>query len=85
MARPSSKAREEDRTILCVDEAGSYLLPFVTRTYAPRIGEFRMSRTDLSSGQQGYVLTGVLFDEHRISGYLKSVAWPRARRALLCL
>lgn len=36
LARPSSKAREEDRTILFVDEAAFYLLPFVARTYAPR-------------------------------------------------
>lgn len=35
MARPSSKAREEGRTILFVDEAGVYLLPFVARTWAP--------------------------------------------------
>ncbi len=36
LARPSSKAREEERTILFVDEAAFYLLPFVARTYAPR-------------------------------------------------
>jgi transposase len=36
MARPSSKAQAEDRTILFVDESGFYPLPFVTRTYAPR-------------------------------------------------
>jgi transposase len=36
LARPSSKARAEDRTILFVDEAAFYLLPFVARTYAPR-------------------------------------------------
>ena len=36
MARPSSKAEAEGRTILFVDEAGFYLLPFVARTYAPR-------------------------------------------------
>jgi transposase len=35
VARPSSKARAEERTILFVDEAGSYPLPFVARTYAP--------------------------------------------------
>jgi transposase len=35
MARPSSKAQTEDRTILCLDESGFYPLPFVTRTYAP--------------------------------------------------
>jgi transposase len=36
LARPSSKAREEERTIIFVDEAAFYLLPFVARTYAPR-------------------------------------------------
>ena len=36
MARPSSKAQTEGRTILFVDEAGFYPLPFVARTYAPR-------------------------------------------------
>jgi transposase len=35
MARPSSKAQAEQRTILFVDEAGFYPLPFVARTYAP--------------------------------------------------
>jgi transposase len=35
VARPSSKAQDEDRTILFVDESGFYPLPFVTRTYAP--------------------------------------------------
>ena len=36
LARPSSKAQSEERTILFVDEAAFYLLPFVARTYAPR-------------------------------------------------
>ncbi len=35
LARPSSKARAEQRTIVFIDEAGFYLLPFVARTYAP--------------------------------------------------
>jgi transposase len=35
VARPSSKAQAEQRTILFVDEAGFYPLPFVARTYAP--------------------------------------------------
>ena len=35
MARPSSKAHADQRTILFVDEAGFYPLPFVARTYAP--------------------------------------------------
>jgi transposase len=36
VARPSSKAEAEARTILFVDEAGFYPLPFVARTYAPQ-------------------------------------------------
>ena len=47
MARPSSKAQAEDRTILCVDEAGVSLLPFVARTYAP-VGQTPMLRAPLS-------------------------------------
>ena len=47
MARPSSKARDEERTILFVDEAGFYLLPFVTRTYAP-VGQTPVLRAPLS-------------------------------------
>jgi transposase len=47
VAGPSSKAREEDRTILFVDEAGFYLLPFVARTYAPR-GQTPILRTPLT-------------------------------------
>jgi transposase len=47
LARPSSKAQAEDRTIFFVDEAGFYLLPFVTRTYAPR-GQTPVLRTPLS-------------------------------------
>jgi transposase len=47
VARPSSKARAEDRTILFVDEAGFYLLPFVARTYAP-VGQTPVLRAPLS-------------------------------------
>ena len=36
MARPFRKAQEEGRTVIFVDEAGFYPLPFVARTYAPR-------------------------------------------------
>ena len=35
MARVEKKARGERRVIVCVDEAGFYLLPGVVRTYAP--------------------------------------------------
>lgn len=47
MARPSSKAQAEERTILFVDEAGFYLLPFVARTYAP-VGQTPVLRAPLS-------------------------------------
>ncbi len=36
MARASSKARAEERTIVWVDESGFYPLPAVVRTWAPR-------------------------------------------------
>jgi transposase len=35
VALPSSKAQEEGRTIIFVDESAFYPLPFVARTYAP--------------------------------------------------
>jgi transposase len=47
LARPSSKAAAEERTLLFVDEAGFYLLPFVARTYAPR-GQTPVLRTPLT-------------------------------------
>ena len=47
MARPSSKAQAEERTLLFVDEAGFYLLPFVARTYAP-VGQTPVLRAPLS-------------------------------------
>ena len=47
LVRPSSKAQEEDRTILFVDEAGFYLLPFVARTYAP-VGQTPVLRAPLT-------------------------------------
>lgn len=36
MASASSKAREEERTVVWVDESGFYPLPAVVRTWAPR-------------------------------------------------
>jgi transposase len=47
VARPSSKAQAEERTILFVDEAGFYPLPFVARTYAP-CGQTPVLRAPLS-------------------------------------
>ena len=36
LARPPHANTAENRTVVFVDESGFYLLPFVTRTYAPR-------------------------------------------------
>ncbi len=47
MARPSSKARAEARTIVFVDGAGFYLLPFVARSYAP-VGQPPVLRVPLT-------------------------------------
>ena len=47
LARPSSKAQAEARTILFVDESGFYPLPFVARTYAP-CGETPVLRAPLT-------------------------------------
>lgn len=47
MARPFSKAQVEGRTVVFVDEAGFYPLPFVTRTYAP-CGQTPLLRAPLS-------------------------------------
>jgi transposase len=47
LARPSSKALSERRTIVWVDESAFYLLPAVARTYAPR-GETPVRRVPLS-------------------------------------
>lgn len=47
MARPSSKARDEDCTVIFADEAGFSLLPFVARTHAP-CGQTPMLRASLT-------------------------------------
>jgi transposase len=47
LARPSSKAVSERRTIVWVDESAFYFLPAVVRTYAPR-GETPILRVPLS-------------------------------------
>lgn len=57
MALPSSKAQEEARTIVFVDEAGFYQLPFVTRTYAP-VGQTPVLRAPLSRDHLA-VISGV--------------------------
>lgn len=57
MALPQSKAHAEDRTIVCVDEAGFYQLPFVARTYAP-VGQTPVLRAPLSRDHLA-VISGV--------------------------
>jgi len=47
LARPSSKAQSERRTIVWVDESGFYLIPAVVRTYAPR-GQTPLLRAPLT-------------------------------------
>jgi transposase len=47
LARPSSKAVSERRTIVWVDESGFYLIPALVRTYAPR-GETPILRAPLT-------------------------------------
>ena len=60
MALPQSKAEAEDRTIVFVDEAGFYLLPFVARTYAPR-GQTPVLRVPLTRDHLS-VISGVTLD-----------------------
>ena len=72
MARPSSKAQVEERTILFVDEAGFYLLPFVARTYAP-VGQTPVLRAPLSrdhlSAISALTLDGRLFTHLQETAY----------------
>ena len=60
MARPQGKAAAEGRTIVFVDEAGFYLLPFVARTYAPR-GQTPVLRVPLTRDHLS-VISGVTAD-----------------------
>ena len=46
-SRAKKKAREEGRTLLYIDESGFYLLPAVTKTYAP-VGKTPLLRCKLS-------------------------------------
>ena len=60
MALPLSKAQDEERTIVFVDEAGFYQLPFVARTYAP-VGQTPVLRAPLSRDHLA-VISGVTAD-----------------------
>ena len=63
MARPSSKALSERRTLVWVDESGFYLLPAVVRTYAPR-GTTPILRAPLS--RDHWSVIGGLTDTGRL-------------------
>jgi transposase len=60
VARPSSKAVAEGRTIVFVDEAGFYPLPFVARTYAP-CGQTPVLRAPLTHDHLS-VISGITAD-----------------------
>jgi transposase len=60
VARPSSKAQAEGRTVIFADEAGFYPLPFVARTWAPR-GQTPVLRAPLTHDHLS-VISGVTAD-----------------------
>ena len=68
MARPASQAQAEERTILFVDEAGFYPLPFVARTYAP-CGQTPVLRAPLTHDHLSVISAvtpdGRLFTHHQ--------------------
>src|SRR5262245_33937579 len=74
LACPEKKARREGRLIICVDEAGFYLLPGLVRTYAP-CGETPVLKVfqtrDHLSVMSGVTTTGqlaTLTRQHSLSG-----------------
>ena len=74
MALSSSKAVEEDRTIVFVDEAGFYPLPFVARTYT-RCGQTPVLQA-LVTHDHLSVICGVT-TEGRLFTYIKEKAFTR--------
>ena len=72
MTLSSSKAVEEDRTIVFVDEAGFYPLPSVARTYAPR-GQTPVLRAPLTHDHLS-VISGVT-TEGRLFTHIKEKAF----------
>ncbi len=64
LAGAEKKAREEGAVIVCIDEAGFYLLPGLVRTYAPR-GQTPVLKVLLSyshlSVMSGITTTGQLY------------------------
>lgn len=74
LGRTHPQNADENRTVVFVDESGFYLLPFVTRTYAPR-GQTPVLpapvRRDHLSGISGVTPDGRLFthiQEHSCTG-----------------
>lgn len=72
LARPSSKAHEEGRTIRFGDEAGFSLLPFVSRTYAP-VGQTPMLRAPLSRDHLSAI--SALTPDGRLFAHLQETAY----------
>ena len=72
LARPSSKALSERRTIVWVDESAFYLLPAVVRTYAPR-GATPVLRVPLSHDHWSAI--GGLTDTGRLLLQMQEVAF----------
>ena len=72
LARPSSKAQAENRTILFLDEAGFYLLPFVARTYAP-VGQTPVLRAPLSHDHRSVI--SALTPDGRLFTHLQADAF----------
>ena len=72
VARPSSKALSERRTIVWVDESGCYLLPAVVRTYAPR-GQTPILRAPLT--RDHWSVIGALTAEGRLLRQLQPQAF----------
>ena len=72
LARPSSKAAAEERTILFVDEAGFYLLPFVARTYAP-VGQTPVLHAPLSRDHLSAI--SALTPDGRLFAHLQETAY----------
>jgi len=72
LARPSSKALSERRTIVWVDESGFYLLPALVRTYAPR-GETPVLRVPLA--RDHWSVIGGLTDSGRLLLQMQAAAF----------
>jgi transposase len=72
LARPSSKAVSDRRTIVWVDASAFYLLPAVVRTYAPR-GETPILRVPLSKDHWSVI--GGLTDSGRLLLQMQETAF----------